>query len=95
MLPTRSPIEKATVMIDFPLENSQASERKSDELAKARKSIPSKRFFTSAESSDKEDQKSMNPSLDDKFLMARCHSIPYLPSYQVSSPQVHALLSKV
>ena len=57
MLPARSPIEKATVTIDFSLENSQAAERKRDELAKARESIPSKNIVASAESSDEEDQK--------------------------------------
>ena len=57
MPPTRSPIEKATVAIYFSLENSQAAERKRDELAKARDSIPSKIFVTSAESSDEEDRK--------------------------------------
>ena len=34
----------------------------------------------------------MNPSLDNKFLIASCHSIPYRPSYQVLSLQVHALM---
>ena len=57
MLPTQSPIEKATVTIDFSLENGQAAERKRDELAKARESIPSKIFVPSAESSDEEDRK--------------------------------------
>ena len=42
MLPSRSPREKAAVMIDFSLENSQAAEGKRDELAKARESIPRK-----------------------------------------------------
>ena len=42
VLPMRSPIEKATVTTDFSLENSQAEERKRDELAKAREPIPSK-----------------------------------------------------
>ena len=46
MLPTRSPIEKATVKGDFPLENGQAAERKRDELAKARVSIPSKIYLS-------------------------------------------------
>ena len=82
MLPTQSPIEKATVTVDFPLENSQAAERKRDELAKARVSIPSKKYLPPApRAATRSTKKSINPSFDNKFLMASCHSVPYLPSY--------------
>ena len=63
MLPTRSPIEKATVTIDFSLENSQAAERKRDELAKAKSQSRAKVFVTSAESREVEDRKMYEPFL--------------------------------
>ena len=96
MLPTQSPVEKATVMIHFPLENWQAAERKRDELAKARVSIPSKTYLSPApRAATRRTRKIMNPSLDNQFLMTSCHNTPYLPSYQVLSSQVHVLMSNV
>ena len=80
MLPKQSPIEKATVTIDFSLENSQTAERKRDELAKARESIPSKKYLSPApRAATRRTEKSMNTFLDNKFHIASCHSIPYLP----------------
>ena len=40
MLPMQSTREKAAVMIDFPVENSQVADGKRDELGKSRESIP-------------------------------------------------------
>ena len=67
MLPKSNPMEKATITIDFPLENSQAAERKRDELEKARDSIPIKTFVTSAERSDEEDQTRCEPFLEQQI----------------------------
>ena len=77
MLPSRSSREKAAVMIDFSLENSQAAEGKRDELAKARESIPRKKYLSPApRAATRRTEKSMNPSSDNKFLIASCHSMP-------------------